>query len=976
MANRINYFLPYMRQGLTTLADHAQIGGKRMRIPIELNLAAKTQAGGNLEGATVKKNVFLYGPGDILGLNTTAIERLNPTPETRDFEASLTPFIEFKEPDFLWRYSSRYMAAFDAPDRRWIPWLALIILKTEDGQEVGEFEKIQHSNRELPPQIQLKPHAILPDLKESWRWAHIHIQELGTSSPEQIQAIAKRTPQKAVCRLLSPRRLSPQTRYEAFLVPAYRVGLETALGIIGSTDDRRILSWGEAPVEELPANRLPYYHSWKFRTGTKGDFEYLVRKLKPTDLENMGTRPMDCSQPGFGIEPETPEIQLEGALRSLDVEYQAWGMDDKDDQEKTNFPNKTQEALASLLNLREKDGKLRVTPPVYGEWYAEKVGKALSLKPQYHTHWLEELNLDFRHRAAAGLGVQFVKNHQEELMKAAWEQLSKVKKANHQLNLGRYGRQVSLSMYKRLEKISTDRLFRMTLSVQNRVIFENEQTGEESSRSVSSNVQTLGAKLRESPVSSQLGKTKVRKYLPTHRTFKNKKRNNQEEKAAFSPIRREELVSAKFSVGSATEGTTESGIDPSPLFENLGSQTKKALDPKVTIANKFKYRVERIRKWEKKPKQSGSADRTRSVNEVESDELNPIIWHPEFHRPMYRFLRKLSQEYILPGAEGVPPDSVGLLATNRRFIEAFMIGLNHEFAAELRWREFPTDMKGSYFRSFWDTSIYSLDNAEKEAFRKTLIGQRLAQRIKQTYGWAEAGEKLFEKIEATYTMGEPSEVEKEVADAYEAAVEQWLLTRDEDKDINHLTDWQEDTGLGNHPIPERLDDGIEDQSQMVLLVRGELLQKYPNTLIYLVEKSPNDPSKPDLNADHLRKFPIFEGALPPDMVFIGFPIPASEAANYFVVFEERVTDIRFGLDITDKTEPDELKNMSESDFSWQHFPEVGEGNYLDGQSPLIFDTEWEDAAYISKIMLQKQVRVAIELEQITDYIREKKLSVK
>ena len=31
-----------------------------------------------------------------------------------------------------------------------------------------------------------------------------------------------------------------------------------------------------------------------------------------------------------------------------------------------------------------------------------------------------------------------------------------------------------------------------------------------------------------------------------------------------------------------------------------------------------------------------------------------------------------------------------------------MVGLNHEFARELLWREYPTDQRGSYFRQFWD----------------------------------------------------------------------------------------------------------------------------------------------------------------------------------------------------------------------------------------------------------------------------------
>src|SRR5262249_8070830 len=36
------------------------------------------------------------------------------------------------------------------------------------------------------------------------------------------------------------------------------------------------------------------------------------------------------------------------------------------------------------------------------------------------------------------------------------------------------------------------------------------------------------------------------------------------------------------------------------------------------------------------------------------------------------------------------------------FIEAFLVGANHEMNNELRWREFPTDMRGTIFARFWN----------------------------------------------------------------------------------------------------------------------------------------------------------------------------------------------------------------------------------------------------------------------------------
>jgi hypothetical protein len=94
---------------------------------------------------------------------------------------------------------------------------------------------------------------------------------------------------------------------------------------------------------------------------------------------------------------------------------------------------------------------------------------------------------------------------------------------------------------------------------------------------------------------------------------------------------------------------------------------------------------------------------------------------------------------------------------------------------------------------------------------------------------------------------------------------------------------------------------------------------------------------------------------------MGFPIKKAEAADYFVVFEERMTELRFGLDETPEgSEP----GTGENDFSWEHFPTLPPEGYLDGLQPTLFTQEWNNAAYIGKVMLQKQVRAAIELEAL------------
>lgn len=80
-----------------------------------------------------------------------------------------------------------------------------------------------------------------------------------------------------------------------------------------------------------------------------------------------------------------------------------------------------------------------------------------------------------------------------------------------------------------------------------------------------------------------------------------------------------------------------------------------------------------------------------------------VMKYPEFDLPMYLPLNELSTEYFLPNINMIPQNTITFLETNQRFIEAYMVGLNHEMSRELLWRGYPTDQRGSYFRNFWDS---------------------------------------------------------------------------------------------------------------------------------------------------------------------------------------------------------------------------------------------------------------------------------
>ncbi len=102
------------------------------------------------------------------------------------------------------------------------------------------------------------------------------------------------------------------------------------------------------------------------------------------------------------------------------------------------------------------------------------------------------------------------------------------------------------------------------------------------------------------------------------------------------------------------------------------------------------------------------------------DEFVEPMAYPVIDTPMFDPLENLSPELFLPNINLIAPNSVTLLETNRPFIEAYMVGLNHEFARELLWREYPTDQRGSTFRQFWDVRSFFDVNPDSPSLREKL----------------------------------------------------------------------------------------------------------------------------------------------------------------------------------------------------------------------------------------------------------------
>src|SRR5262245_395644 len=314
-----NYvFLPWVRQGAASGIQTPDSLG-----PNQAGVASATVKLRVNNTDDIERQVRLFGPGDVIGIDPQQVVRTEPRHLSTDFEPNYFPAIEFDRPDFPWLFSP---AKADDTNRL-RPWLCLIVLKKQDGVTI-------RIDRNLPlPALEIRsparPDQELPDLTESWGWAHAQV----AGAQPQFAALKSSLggdPALTVSRLLCPRRLDPLTEYVACVVPAFEQGRRAGLGQpVQSPDETAPLDLTPAwtvnvkpPAKPPTEVTLPVYYQWEFRTGAGGDFESLVGLLKAREMPpTVGKRPIDISEPGFTIQPPLAPnapgttLGLEGALR-------------------------------------------------------------------------------------------------------------------------------------------------------------------------------------------------------------------------------------------------------------------------------------------------------------------------------------------------------------------------------------------------------------------------------------------------------------------------------------------------------------------------------------------------------------------------------------------------------------------------------------------------------------------------------------
>jgi hypothetical protein len=645
-----------------------------------------------------------------------------------------------------------------------------------------------------------------------------------------------------------------------------------------------------------------------------------------------------------------------------------------------------------------------VTAPLYARWHAltqRLLTKRDGTPVDNPANWVHELNLDPRHRVAADFGTQVIQNKQEELMQGAWDQVGNVLAANQVVRWAQLAQAASVRWYARslqpLVTASAERVFALTAPVHARIVRDGTTVLHATRTSVLSRA-AASAPLRrlarprarlvrslpftaERPLHALIRRIAVGEVsaapskerppgvvtlndvahavetvtvpgwaralldaLPSAPTtvliiaialallffatmggvglalgigvigagaalrtqLSGLARSRQAAAALAEPAQTPTAIDATppapgFRLDDVSPTpTTGSGDSPdaarlkratrdvaviAEAGAGLGGEpartaidvpstaaaTLNALDPTVTIRART-WRVIRI------------PDRIRNPS---GGALREVMYYPEFDVAMYRPLVDLSSELFLPNLNLIPPNSITLLETNQRFIEAYMVGLNHEFSRELLWREYPTDARGSYFRQFWDvTSYVDTQGRTREELREAL------------------------------------------------------------RDIPPIHSWLPASALGDHDNREA--ERGPGKDEVVLVIRGELLKRYPTAVIYAHRAEwPRVGDVPGGPIDHTRqrdlvdvvgaevdnpppqkvRLPLYEAKVDPDIYFFGFDLTAeavkggsgdtdTDDPGWFFVIKERPGEPRFGFDDGPASAPNSETPQVWNDLTW------------------------------------------------------------
>jgi hypothetical protein len=621
-------------------------GRQQARAPLELRDLSGTGT------VTAEGQFELFGPGDVTRLAPGVISRRYPAPGATDAEETKHALVEFAGEallDLPWRYTP------ERPDGNKLrPWMVLVVGRA------GEVALTRDGKVTLSYALQRRY-----DLAKSYLWAHIHTTEEGEWA-----------------RLLCPDDMLKDSSYTACLVPAF------VLEPDGNLRD----AW---PLPSRGAVQLPCYDTWSFHTGPDGDFYELAKRLrarKPAELgETFGRAQVryDRRSPG---EPSNASLPTSGVLQrpadaiGTPAPVVPWIAD---------------EVAALATDVPTPDGRWVLSSPRYHLPFTEP-GAAPA------AGWSHALATDPRDRGAAGLGAWNAIAWQDRIAAAAATKAGDLGIARDRVGHLALGVEASRSLWRR--HVPADPVGRLAVlgPMLGRLPAKGGGTvldgiagrAPRFDRALWSSAARRA--LRSGPARSALaapGASRFEAVLAVASRCPKPSPDPYQVPVKSSENIEGKLKEAGYAIPFDAEDVFETlralrrlAGEPMPCadfpIDKLGAAVAAAVDPTI--------------------------ERPVAVERVLSTlpgivDIGPIEIEPELDLPLWSFVASAAPDWMLPGVGDLPMDRVVGLSTNPAFVEALLLGANHQAIAELRWRNMPIGARWSPLRKFWQRASGSMD---------------------------------------------------------------------------------------------------------------------------------------------------------------------------------------------------------------------------------------------------------------------------
>ncbi|MGE5273972.1 MAG: hypothetical protein ACM3QU_09485 [Verrucomicrobiota bacterium] len=667
----------------------------------------------------------LLGPGDVTGLSPGAVVHTYPSPGAQNIEIDKAVYAELAAPDLPWRHT------LDLPQGKALrPWIVLLVGTVDEIEVAGGTVRLQPSVLDAHPP------------SDSARGAHVEQDPTGRS----------------IARLISSRALEPDRDHVAVIVPAY-----TAAG---------------APAWATPAGgavELAAYHHWIFHTRAGGDFAALARRLKLREAgPEIGSSEVDYAPlptaPALRVrgalvstrapQPEAlpPDVAADVSALTAplgDAAHPVLGLPDHAgpwppappappppgwrDELHADYRSRAVAGIgteAAVVNQELLSREAGLLAGAYEE-VADRL-RRLSLgllasrslwRRRVPTNSVRRLGIlgpalrtvltadgpvmqKMEHADRALEGSLFSSAAQRALRRRGSEPAAAasagfatalrraaaapprpVRSAPQSLHTDAFARQSGrAALDEALAEPAPSTRALATTARRLRTAFDRTGIDRDTVNFLDTRLGTVDARLdaaRPVAILPLLG------LLDSGRARPSPERLRALGDALSVEPDSDDLVAL---------GALVSKVPPQPVataydLAGAANQITPAFDPTVARPSI----VDRVL--------AGVED---AAGLVDAEPTTPVELTPDLDLPAWRFLRDNAPEWLLPGAGTLEPDSVVALTTNPAFVDAFLLGLNAQLVAELRFRNYPLIPAWTPVRTFWDRANAATGSVEDD----------------------------------------------------------------------------------------------------------------------------------------------------------------------------------------------------------------------------------------------------------------------